>query len=409
MKSIFNSLGSNYSIKFVFSSLFAIFNSKKADIANLENYLSKNYNGEALTLYKGRDAIEACCSVLLTPKSKVITQAFSCYAVEEGITRAGMQAVYADIGTELTNLDISTLKLAFKKNPDAKAVLIQHSLGVVADSIEIRKWCNKNGLLLIEDVAQGIGGRDSSGNILGSNADAVIFSFGRDKIIDAVSGGAVVFRNMDDQKNECLINLKKSIKKLPLNIVHSDLIYPLITLLIRKTHYFGVGKVILVIFRYLGLLDSPIKSKVDHITWINPAYSKLALLQFNNLKIQIAHRKKIANEYLSCFKGSEIKPLVDINQINKSSNLRFSIRCENLKQVNQFVKVLKDNKIYISDRWYRKAVDCGSFVCQTSYKQGSCTNAELLAEQVLNLPTHREIDIKKVKKICKVMLSVLEK
>lgn len=408
MKSIFNSLGSNYSIKFVSTSLLSIFNSKKSDLIKLEKFLSKTYDGEALTLYKGRDAIEACCRVLLKPESKVITQAFSCYAVEEGIARAGMQAVYADIGTG-TNLNVATLKLAFKKHPDAKAVLVQHSLGIVADNLEIKRWCDQNGLLLIEDIAQGIGGVDDADSMLGANADVVIFSFGRDKIVDAVSGGAVVFRKLDDEKMERLLDVKALIKKLPFHVVYSDLIYPDITSLIRKTHHFGVGKVVLVISKLLGLLDSPVKSKAEHMTWMHPAYAKLAMLQFRGLEKQILHRKKMATEYFNCFKGSEIKPFLNKEQINQSSNLRFSIRCKDLKQVNLFIKELKNNNIYVSDRWYRNAVDCGSFSCKTSYQKHSCPNAELLATQVLNLPTHREINIKKVRKICKVILSVLEK
>lgn len=424
-KSIFNSLGSNYSNKFVATSLLSIFNSKKSEIEKLEKYLSKTYHGETLTLYKGRDAIEACCRVLLKPKSKVITQAFSCYAVEEGIKRAGMKPIYADIGlgiTSSTNLNITTLRLAFKKHPDAKAVLIQHSLGIVADSPKIRKWCDQNGLLLIEDVAQGIGGLNEEGNILGANADAVIFSFGRDKIIDTISGGAVVFRNMNDEKVERLENVKELVKKLPLSIVYSDLIYPAITLLSRKTHHLFFGKVILVFSKYLKLLDSPVKSKVDHMTSMHPSYAKLAMLQFKNLEKQMVHRKKMAIEYLNCFKDivedskdlkkikekSKIKSLLNKTQIEQSSNLRFSIRCKDLKQVKKFIKELKNNRIYVDDRWYRSAVDCGKFDCKSSYKQGSCPNAELLATKVLNLPTHREMDVKKVRKICKIIGKLVE-
>jgi perosamine synthetase len=408
MKSIFNSLGSNYSIKFVYTSLFSILNSKKSDLILLENFLSKTYEGEALTLYKGRDAIEASCRVLLDKKSKVITQAFSCSAVEEGIVRAGMHAVYADIGVS-TNLNIATLKSVFKKHPDAKAVLVQHSLGVAADIKEIQRWCKQNGMFLIEDVAQGIGGVDEVDNLLGANADAVVFSFGRDKITDAVSGGAVVFRNMDDEREKRLLDVKAEIKKLPFHFVYYDLIYPNITSLIRRTHHIVIGKIILLVCKYLGMLDSPVKSKVDYMTWMHPAYAKLALLQFKDLEKQIAHRKKMSTEYFNCFNGSEIVALINKEQINQSSNLRFSIRCKDNKQVNQFITVLKNNNVYVSDRWYRSAVDCGNFDLNTSYKKGSCPNAELLATQVLNLPTHREINSQKVKKICKILLNLLEK
>lgn len=413
MKSIFNSVGSNYSFKFVLLSLQSIFNSKKNDLLKLETYLKKEYsngdNAEVLSLYKGRDAIEASLRVLLEPGDEVITQAFSCYAVEEGITRAGMKPVYTDISNTSTNLTVTNLEKTFQKNPKCKAVLIQHSLGISANSLAIRKWCDDHGLLLIEDLAQGIGGVDESGNNLGLNADAVIFSFGKDKIIDVVSGGAVVFRNVTPEIREKILDLRLKIRRLPFYIVLIDLIYPFITYWIRRTHHLVVGKVLFVVSKKMGLLGSPIKSRTNKMTFINRAYAKLALFKFGKLEKQIIHRKKMAQEYFNCLSNSGLSFLVNINDIKKSSNLRFSVRCKDFKEVGKITKALKENRIYVSDRWYRKAVDCGSFACKTAYKQGSCPNAELLATQVLNLPTHRKMTIKKVQKICKIINQTLGK
>ncbi len=404
MQSIFNSLGSNYSLKFVTTSLRSILYAPKSNVTKLEEYLIKTYGGKVLNLYKGRDAIEACCRVLLQPGSEVITQAFSCYAVEEGIVRAGMQPVYTDIGKSGTNLDVASITVAFKNHPNAKAVLIQHSLGIPADSVGIKKWCEKQGLLLIEDVAQGIGGVDSEGAVLGSNADAVVFSFGKDKIVDAVSGGSVVFRKLNDEQEERLFDVKNMVEKLPFVFVYEDLLYPDTTSLIRKTHHFGLGKIVFAISKALGLLSNPIQSKTDKMTWMHPAYAGLALLQFKNLERQLQHRREMSQEYFELLKESNLEILIEENEIKKASNLRFSLRCKNLEQVEKLVRALKKNRIYVSDRWYRKAVDCGSFAYKTAYKNGSCKNAELLVEQVLNLPTHREMTVGKVQKICKIIL-----
>ncbi|GIK84033.1 MAG: polysaccharide biosynthesis protein [Patescibacteria group bacterium] len=409
MKSIFNSLGSNYSLKFVSTSLWSIFFSRKSDVKKLERHLAQTYGGEVLSLYKGRDAIEACCRVLLKPGSEIITQAFSCYAVEEGMLRAGMKAVYADISRDSTNLTVESIAETYKKYPQAKAVLIQHSLGIPADSVAIRKWCNTHGLLMIEDIAQGIGGIDSTGKMLGELADAVIFSFGKDKIIDAISGGAVVFKVMDDERNERLIDVKKMVGKLPFSIVYEDLLYPDLTSFIRKTHHFGFGKVVFVLAKKLGLLGSPIKSKTDTMTWMHQAYAKLAVLQFKGLEQQIEHRKKIAQIYFEQLSQSSLKQgglqlLFTKEELERSSNLRFSVRCTDDTQVKKLVAALKKNRIYVSDRWYRWSVDCGSYQCKTMYQNKSCPHAELLATQVLNLPTHREITPAIAKKICTILL-----
>lgn len=404
MKSIFNSLGSNYSIKFVSTSLWSIFFARKSDVLKLEKRLTSTYGDEALCLYKGRDAIEASLRVLLHPGEGVLTQAFSCYAVEEGITRAGMLPIYVDISEDSTNMTVESLEHAFKQNKNVKAVLIQHSLGIPADSREIRAWCNTHGLVLIEDVAQGIGGTDTKGETLGTHADAIVFSFGRDKIIDAVSGGAVVFRNLDPEETERLTDVRNMIGKLSFATVYEDMIYPDLTSYIRRTHHFGLGKIVFTLSKFFGLLGSPIQSKTDKMTWMHPAYAKLALLQLSGLARQIEHRKMIAREYRENLSDSNVYFLSSESQIEHSSNLRFSVRCKDLQQVETLVFALKKNRIYISDRWYRKAVDCGSFSCKTVYKVGSCPNAELLSNQVINFPTHREITKKIVHKICKIVL-----
>lgn len=405
MQSIFNSLGSNYSIRFISTSLWSIVFSQKSDLNRLETHLLKTYKGvEVLSLYKGRDAIEASLRVLLPQGSKVLTQAFSCYAIEEGIVRAGMKPVYVDISSDSTNFSIAQLDSALQKNPTAQAVLIQHSLGVPAESVAISAWCKKHKLVLLEDVAQGIGGYDENGALLGSHADAVIFSFGRDKIVDAVSGGAVVFKQLDAEKTERLLAVKEIITRTPFYIVYEDLLYPDITSVIRKTHHLGIGKLIFIVCKMFGLLGSPIKSKTDKMTWMHPAYAKLALLQFKGLEAQINQRKKMAQEYIKQLEGSGLDCLINKRIVQRSSNLRFSIRCKSLEQVAKLIAALQRNRVYVSDRWYRKPVDCGSFACKTAYTKGSCPNAEALSEQVLNLPTHREMNIRKVQKICNILV-----
>lgn len=414
MRSIFNSLGSNYSIPFISTSLWSIFGSKKSDLFRLEQLLIEKYSRKeetvsVFTVYKGRDAIEVALKILLEKGDAVITQAFSCYAVEEGILRAGMRPVYADIDSDTTNASVTTLEEAFKKDKKVKAVLIQHSLGIPADSVAIRNWCKKNGLLLIEDVAQGIGGVDKNGESLGLHADAVVLSFGKDKIVDAISGGAVVFKNSNPALAEKVEDFRKTISQVPFVYVYEDLIYPDITSFIRKTHHFGFGKILMVTCKFLGLLGSPIKSKTDTVTAMHPAYAKLALLQFTNLERQVLHRRRMAETYFKLLHETSLEPLFDISELKRASNLRFSVRCKDLEEVNFLIAELKKQRIYVSDRWYRSAVDCGSFNCKTVYKNGSCKNAEDLSQQILNLPTHREMDERKVQKICRIISESLGK
>lgn len=408
MKSIFNSLGSNYSFSFVMLALKQmISNGDDKAIDKLHKYLEKEFDGRSFLFYKGRDAIEFALRVLLSQdeslsvKGKIMTQAFSCYAVEEGIKRAGATPAYVDIDENSTNMSVKTLSKAFEKNKDSKVVLVQHSLGIPAEIIEIKKWCKKNNLLLIEDLAQAIGGTDSTGEKLGRHADAVVFSFGRDKIIDAVSGGAVVFKKLPvNQQDKIEALLTDEVSTLSKNIIFKDMLYPAITFFGTKTHDIFFGKVALKLFRSIGLITSPTISSTSKLSFMHSAYAQLVNRSFINLDNQLLHRRKIANFYFDRISNPKIKILSSKQNIDSGSNLRFSIR---VSEVDRLIKLMKTHKVYLSDRWYRKAVDCGKQDCGSEYKSGHAVNAEKLASEIFNLPTHFNITEDKAKKIVDIL------
>lgn len=408
MKPIFNSLGSNYSLKFVLTAFGQIFFKNNSSKDDLRKYLEDNYGGKPLLFYKGRGAIEFSLKVLLGSHNNgnsdknigVLTQAFSCYAVEEGIKRAGMIPIYVDTDKNSTNMSVETLNDAFSKNKDARAVLVQHSLGIPANISAIKKWCDKNNLLLIEDLAQAIGGVDGSGQPLGEHADAVIFSFGRDKIIDAVSGGAAAFKDLNPEHLERIDDIE--VKKLPLGIFLTDMLYPLITFIGRSAHNIFFGKVVLKLSTIFGLISSPTISKVSGLTKMHPAYSKLAMMSLRSLEKQISARRKIANYYFEKIKNKNVAMVNSQKDIESGSNLRFSIR---VKNVDKLIAEMKKNKIYLSDRWYRSAVDCGRTRCSSTYSKGSAKNAEKLADEILNLPTHKNISLQKAERIVTIVNS----
>lgn len=409
MKSIFNSLGSNYSFNFVMLALKQIiFEGDDSNVSKLHKYLDNEFNGRSFLFYKGRDAIEFALKILLSSdernssvKGKVLTQAFSCFAVEEGINRAGAIPVYVDIDENSTNMSVKTLSKAFEKNQDSKAVLVQHSLGIPADIINIQKWCKQNNLLLIEDLAQAIGGIDSNGDKLGKYSDAVIFSFGRDKVIDAVSGGAVVFKKLTEKQQQKIeVILTSEVESLSKNVIFKDMIYPLITFFGRKTHDILIGKIILKLSRYFGLITSPTISKTTKISSMSSAYAELTNRSFIKLDKQLIHRRKIANIYLDKISNQNIKVINSKNYIDMGSNLRFSIT---VREVNELIKLMKSHNIYLSDRWYRNAVDCGKQNCGSAYKLGLAINAEKLASEIFNLPTHQNITEDKANKIVDIL------
>lgn len=398
MHSVFNSLGSNYTLSFSLMSLGQLFFPNKKSGELLQAKLSELFDGQSVLTYKGRDAITIACQVLLPKKSKVFTQAFTCYAVEEGIVRAGMIPVYVDIDDGV-NMSVASLEQAYSKHPDVRAVLVQHSLGMAADSKAIRKWCSDRNVFLIEDIAQAFGAVDLDNERIGKKGDAVVLSFGRDKVIDAVSGGAVIFKNVSNEQQERLEKLTYT--QVPRSVVIGDLLYPISTFLIRSLHGIGIGKLLFVLFKQMGLLTSPLVSKVATVAHMPAAYAQLVLTQLATHESMSEHRKKIALYYKQELQNiAGLTVLHSTKSIQHSSNLRFPIVTTKWPQV---VAELKKSRVYISDRWYRSAVDCGTLNCKSSYIAGSCPNAEKMADTILTLPTHRGISLTQAERICKVI------
>jgi perosamine synthetase len=414
MKPVFASLGSNYSRAFVFEALGQLIRPNYKAVSELQRRLARDFSGEVELFYKGRDAIQYSLIRLgLTDGSQVLTQAFSCFAIEEAIVGAGAEPVYVDVGQGTTNLTVATLKEALQHAPRARAILVQHSLGVPAEIEAIRRWCDQHQLVLIEDLAQGFGGLDDNGFLLGQYADVVICSFGRDKVIDAVSGGACIFRKTKITQQLLSASPNQPINLLTLARKHQirDLVYPFLTWMIRRTHTLGVGKLIFRLSRWLGWLSSPIENPALPLTRMPAAYAHLALWQWRGLSRQLEHRRQLATIYHQSLQRAiedgltGVQLIMSQEQIARSSNLRYPLL---VRQPDSVTARLTRQSIFCTDRWYRQAVDCGKLECHSTYTIGSCPQAEALASQMLNLPTHQQVSRDQAKEIAVKLIDILK-
>ncbi|MFZ5376951.1 MAG: DegT/DnrJ/EryC1/StrS family aminotransferase [Patescibacteria group bacterium] len=376
---VFNSLGSNYSANFCWLAFSSIFHAKDLR-PMLTNRLATQFNGEVELFLKGRDAIEYSLMALgIGRGDEVITQAFCCSSIEEAVNRVGAKIQYADLLPGKTYPSLDSLELARQKSSNPKAVILQNLFGYRADDKAIRAWVKKNNLLLIDDLAQSWAAK--SGSISEDNADALILSFGRDKIVDAVSGGAAVVKNKKQQ-----VSLSAKAANF---VVVRDLLYPILTWMIRRTYSLQLGKALHFLAKKTGLMTNPIMSVVKNMSPLPKQYSTLVLKRLETLEDEILHRREIAMIYYHGLKDlSAVRVVHDLTEIENGVNLRFIITCH---QPQSLISFLSKKNIYISDRWYRKAIDCGSIDCPTSYSSGSCPNAEMMAQTVINLPTHGEV------------------
>ena len=168
-------------------------------VGELEKTLAA-YVGEpyCISCATGTDALNlALRAIDCGPGDAVFTTAFSFFATAEVVSLNGAVPVFADINPDTFNLDPHSLELAVaqvkkegKLRP--KAVITVDLFGQPADYPAIRAIAKKEGLILIEDGAQGFGGKIGD-QLACSFGDISATSFFPSKPLGCYGDGGAVF------------------------------------------------------------------------------------------------------------------------------------------------------------------------------------------------------------------------
>ncbi len=396
---IFNSLGSNYTWQDALVALGGFFSPEKSAPSQLAKKLQQLFPDYFVTpTYKGRDALEIALRTLGVGVGEVVlTQAFSCFAVEEAIVRCGAKPLYYDLEPNSLIPSQATLDQALQrfidkgnKTQQIKAIIAQYTLGNIQAADVIERWAKHHGIAYVADLAQAFGVKRGEATI-GNCAQAIVISTGRDKVWDAMSGGFALTQTPVTQNNlpDHEVSTTQTLQ---------DCSYPILSLLIRWLYPIQLGKILHKIVTLSGVFYSPIESKYRHMTKMSPALASFLLHRWSNINLDLAHRRKIAQTYHEALAGIS---LVDEAGIQTGANLRFPIR---VADPHVSIQQLQNQGFYLSDRWYRQPVDKGNFHYHTNYEVGSCPNAEEVAKYCLNLPTHRLITPQLAKTIAQSIL-----
>lgn len=374
---IFNSLGSNYTSNFVWRSLFAL--PRGHEVARLKGDLASRYGGEVVLTYKCRQALRLALELAELPaNSQVGITGFTCFAVYQSVVDAGYQPVFLDIDPQTLNFTADTLSRACDKNQGLAAVIIQNTLGKMSDIVAISKLCRQRGLIIIEDLAHSLGNLYSTGQEAGTVGDFTTLSFSQDKVVDGTSGGALIIRNTQYQKA-----LHISSINLPVEVSARDRFYPLITMLIRTTYPYGLGRLIHKSVKALGLLPRPMDGHAGtRLCTLPPWYADMINAQYQVLDATREHRRVISEIYAHELKGA---PLGLVDHAPESVPLRFPILVNNRQGL---LKYLTSQGVHITDTWYDAPVAPPRYMSRTSYMDGTCPNAEEVAKKIVNLPVH---------------------
>lgn len=318
---------------------------------------------------------------------EVIIQAFTCIAVPEPILWVGAKPVYVDV--EQGSYSVDPQDILKKITSNTKAIIVQHTFGIPGPIEEIVKIAKEKNIIVIEDCAHAFGAALNN-KVLGTFADASIISFGRDKCLSSVYGGACVVKNREQM--EKLRAFHNQRKQPPFMWTVQQLLHPILFSYIIPSYFtFGLGKALLVLFQRAQLLSRAVEfqeragRKPLHIEYqYPPALAQLLVLQLGKIDAMNARRKYIADRYAHELSGSKAL-LPAVPQNTQPSWLRFPVLVKNQKQV---MFMAREKNMLLGD-WYDSAlVPKGSNLIEFQYSLGSCPVAEKTAEQVINLPTY---------------------
>ena len=133
---------------------------------------------------------------------EVIVPSYTFIATITAVLHVGAIPIVASIGKGLT-LDASLI--SSKITPKTKAIIPVHMDGYPTDMDSLISLAEVHKLLIIEDVAQAVGG-EYKGRKLGSFGHASCFSFNVDKIISCGEGGLVAFPEENTYKKALMLH-----------------------------------------------------------------------------------------------------------------------------------------------------------------------------------------------------------
>ena len=163
------------------------------NVNNFEKELADKVGvNHAAALSSGTGAIHLALMAAGIGKGDIVfcpTLTFS--ATANPIVYQNATPVFIDSDYKTWNMDPALLEEAFKKYPNAKAVIVVHLYGLSTDMDEIMHICRQHDVALIEDAAESLGTL-YKGKHSGTFGDYGIFSFNGNKIITTSGGGMLV-------------------------------------------------------------------------------------------------------------------------------------------------------------------------------------------------------------------------
>lgn len=356
----------------------------KADSRALTQYLGEKYDGTATLYHKGRAALAEAIRVQTGGSGKVAISGLTCYSVVQAVEAAGCTPLYVDIRRDDLQPGPEELRNAFSQHNDIKAVIIQNMLGIPADMTTIEPLIKKHHVAIIEDLAHSAGAHYADGREVGTVGDIVMLSFGKDKALDTVNGGALIVKN--DEAVHLPIRQPRFADR------QRDRWYPVIAGLARLFYPVKLGRYIMSAAIRLHMVTRSADGSVSIDETMPHWQAKLALAQMRRLTDTVATRQTHTNRYQHI-----LSQFIPSGALQAGASLaRVPLLVE---EPQRLIRILIAHGIYAPDVWYDIPVSPIRFYAKANYPEAACPVAVDTAKHLINLPTHHRVTEKHIKTI----------
>ena len=347
--------------------------------------------------FRGRAGLAAVLATLdLQDGDEVITQAFTCVAVPEGIMAAGGTPIYADLCEGSVNVDPADV--AAKISTRTRAIIVQHTFGFAGPVREVVELARSAGILVVEDCCHTFSTRVGERQV-GTIGDAAFYSFEWGKPLPCGVGGAV--STSSKAIDDALLRHRHRLRELGrLRQLRLELQYYGFRWCYRPRTYWAVKSLFNRLSAFgaaesnFGDLDFAVPSD-DFARRISPFVARRIQRQMSLIPAISQHSRTIVASY----RGMELPAgIVAVRDDPGDATLaRYPLWADDKQQV---LVEARARKIEVAD-WYKTPIHPLPSASQGSvnYSQGSCPNAEVACAKIVSLPTNRFVDSRMLEKI----------
>ena len=405
----YGSIGFTEALVLAYGLFCSIWQRKDYKRKKISSAINKHFpNTKVFPYSSARSSIAACLGACgIGPGDKVLISAFTCLAVPTGIIAVGAKPIYADVNPLSLNNSESQLINLIEDN--VKAIIIQHTMGFGVSFSKLIEIAAERNILLIEDCALSWGAVQK-GVLLGSKADAVIFSMELSKTISTGWGGVLLSRN---KKLSILLDEHYgSLGKPNIGRVIKETFQTAISGICQKPEFHWLGKYIIYLFFKFNIFkySTPVNEIKGHPSpdfILRLALPQLFLLAFQWKKmseIQVKYDKNISY-FINCIGELENFKVVEYADLNHAVSPRICFYTDDRKL---FTDWFFENGVEVG-YWFDGPLSPLPESEKFNFHPELFPNANAIASHIVNLPFHCRLTHSDVRKLASLLRKYLLK